>query len=205
MKLYFAKRTVSIAVAIGLQESGLDWTAQRVDFGSAEQTKPEFRAINPKARVPALQLSDGTVLTETGALLDYIAACAPQKGLVPSDPEPAAHVRSVMYYLASTMHVNHAHRGRGTRWADQASSHEDMAAKVPQTMAASAAYVEDECLRGTYVLGETFSIADAYLFVVCSWLEGDGVPLDGLPGITAFMKAMDARDSVKFCRAEDML
>ena len=114
-------------------------------------------------------------------------------------------MRSVMYYLASTMHIAHAHKMRGSRWADKAESYADMAAKVPSTMAACAAYVEAECLRGDYVCGDTFSIADPYLFVVCNWLAGDGVSVANYPKIAAFMARMETRDSVKTVRAKGMM
>lgn len=205
MNLFYANGTISIAPAIALIEAGLDHDLSRLDFAEAAQTKPEYLAINPKGRVPALVLADGTVLTETGALLDYIAALVPDAGLVPDAAADAAHMRAVMYYLASTMHVAHAHKMRGTRWADNAESHADMTAKVPQTMAACAAYVEAECIRGDYVCGDAFTVADAYLFVVCNWLAGDGVSVADYPKITAFMARMEARDSVKAVRAKGML
>lgn len=205
LKLFYAPGTISIAVAIALQEAGLDYEPIKVDFASAAQTKPDYLAINPKGRVPALVTSKGTILTETGAVLDYIATLAPAANLVPQDTEVAAHMRSVMYYLASTMHVAHAHKMRGSRWADQQSSFEDMKAKVPQTVAACAAYVEAECLRGDFVTGDQISLADPYLFVVCNWMEGDGVPRAGFPKIDAFLNRMETRDSVKAVRKLGML
>lgn len=205
MKLFYANGTISIAPAIALIEASLDHDLARIDFASAEQTKPEYLAVNPKGRVPALVLEDGTVLTETGALLDYIAALAPDAKLVPEAPAQAAHMRSVMYYLASTMHVAHAHKMRGSRWADRPESHADMTAKVPQTMRACAQFVEAECLQGDYICGAQFTVADAYLFVVCNWLAGDGVTVTDFPKITAFMTRMEARESVKALRAKGML
>lgn len=205
LKLYYAKGTISIAVAIALEEAALPYEAIKVDFATADQTKPEYLALNPKGRVPALVAEDGSVLTETGALLDYVAALAPKSALVPNEALSAVHMRSVMYYLASTMHIAHAHKMRGSRWADQQSSFDDMTAKVPETMAQCAAYVESECLRGDYVTGDTVSIADAYLFIVCSWLAGDGVTVSDYPKISAFLARMEARDSVKAVRAKQML
>lgn len=205
MNLFYTNGTISIAPAITLIEAGLDHGLTRIDFAKAEQGTPEYLAINPKGRVPALVLTDGTVLTETGALLDYIAARAPDASLVPTALEDAAHMRSVMYYLASTMHVAHAHKLRGIRWADNTDSFADMTRKVPETMTACAAYVEADCLRGDYVCGNDFSIADAYLFVVCTWLAGDGVALSDFPKVTAFMARMEDRPSVKAVRAKGML
>ncbi|MEH6645867.1 glutathione S-transferase family protein [Sulfitobacter sp.] len=205
MNLYYTNGTISIAPAIALLEAGLEHRLTKIDFASADQTKPEYLSINPKGRVPALVLDDGAILTETGALLDYIAALAPEAKLIPASPETAAHMHSVMYYLASTMHVAHAHKMRGNRWADKPESHADMAAKATETMTACAAYVEAECLRGDYVCGADFTIADAYLFVVCNWLAGDGVSVSDFPKITAFMARTDSRDSIRTLRTKGMI
>ncbi|WP_170787536.1 glutathione S-transferase family protein [Ruegeria lacuscaerulensis] len=204
MQLYYAPRTISVAVAIALEEAGLEYEAIKLDFAGGEQTKPAYKQINPKGRVPALVV-DGGILTETGALLEYIATIAPEAGLVPSDPIMAARMREVMYYLASTMHVNHAHKMRGARWADKQSSWKDMQGKVAQTMTASCDYISSNGLRGPFVLGDEFSLADAYLYVVCSWLEGDGVDVTAFPKIIAFRDAMEARASVQTVRAAGML
>tara|TARA_R110000850_G_scaffold31810_19_gene87260 strand:+ start:207 stop:827 length:621 start_codon:yes stop_codon:yes gene_type:complete len=205
LKLYWVKGTISIAVAIALEEAGLPYDAVQMDFKTADQTKPDYLAVNPKGRVPALALEDGTVLTETGALLDYIAAIAPTANLVPTAPKDAAHMRSAMYYLASTMHIAHAHKMRGSRWATQQSSFDDMTAMVPETMAACAAYVDTHILRGDYVLGDTFSIADPYLYVVCNWLSGDGVDVALYPKIQKFMSQMQTRPSVQTIYQKAML
>lgn len=204
MQLYYAPGTISIAVAIALEEAGLDYEAIKIDFANKEQTSPAFAQINPKSRVPALAV-DGGILTETGALLDYIADIAPDADLRPTDPVLLARMREVMYYLASTMHVNHAHKMRGSRWASKTSSYKDMQAKVPQTMADSCAHLSQYGLRGPFVLGDRLSLADCYLYVVCTWLQGDGVTLADFPKIQSFMAAMEQRDSVRAVSAKDML
>ena len=199
MQLFYAPNTISMSVAIALQEAGLGHELTRVDFTKAEQTSEAYIAKNPKGRVPTLIVGD-KALTETGALLEYIAALVPEKKLVPSDPLQAFKMRSVMFYLASTMHVNHAHKMRGSRWADQQTSCDDMTSKVPQTMATSASYIEDECLQGPFILGDTFCVADIYLFNVCTWLPGDGVEVKNYPKLTAHMAAMETRASVQKIR-----
>ena len=204
MQLYYAPGTISVAVAIALEEAGLDYEAVKIDFANKEQLSPAYAQINPKSRVPALAV-EGGILTETGALLDYIADITPEAGLRPSDPVLLARMREVMYYLASTMHVNHAHKLRGSRWASKTSSYKDMQAKVPQTMADSCAHLSQYGLRGPFVLGDEVSLADCYLYVVCTWLEGDGVTLADFPKIQSFMTAMEQRDSVRAVYAKDML
>lgn len=204
MQLFYEDGTISVAVALALNEAGLDYDTSRIDFDTGEQTKSGYQAINPKGRVPALAV-DGGILTETGAILEYVAAQAPEAGLVPSDPVLAARMREVMYYIASTMHVNHAHKARGPRWADNESSWQDMTAKVPQTMAQSAEHVENHCLRGPFVLGDTVSLADFYLLVACSWLPGDRVDLAPFPKLRAFIAAMAERPSVQRAVADGMI
>lgn len=195
MQLYYAPNTIALASLILCEEAGIDVTPTRVDFANSEQTKPDYAKVNPKGRVPAL-VTDQGILTETIAILEYLAP-----DMVPADPWDAARMREMMTYLASTMHVNHAHKMRGHRWADQDTSHADMTAKVPETMTASCAYVESK-LIGPFVMGETLTLADPYLFTVCTWLEGDGVDVSAFPKITAFRAAMEARASVKKARAE---
>ena len=204
MRLFYAPNTISIAAAITLHEAQLTYEPVLVDFRQGEQTAPAYLQINPKGRVPTLD-RDGGLITETGAILEYIAAIAPKAGLVPSDPVDAAHMRSVMFYLASTMHVNHAHRVRGSRWADNADSHKDMKSKVADNMTENARHVQTHYLRGDYVLGDTLSLADPYLFVACRWLEGDGVDLSALPAIDAYLTRMRSRASVQQTIAQGML
>jgi len=204
MKLYYADTTVAIAVLIALKETNLSYELINVDFGAKVQTTSEYLAINPKGSVPAL-VTDQGVLTETGALLDYIHALAPEAGLVPDDPFEAARMRELMYYLASTWHVNHAHKVHGERWADNTQSHEDMRAKAPETMRACCAYIEASLLKGPFLLGDSFSLADAYLYVVSGWLKGDGVDVSDYPKLTAFRKEMEKRSSVQAVLAAGMM
>src|SRR6056297_2436895 len=204
MKLYYAKGTIATATAITLHEAGIAFEPVRIDFKTAEQKGPDYTAINPKGRVPAL-VTDQGILTETGAILEHIADIAPAAGLRPSDPFEAAKMREAMCYLASTMHVNHAHKMRSHRWASEESSFADMKAKSVQTMTESATHVENHMLQGPYVLGETFSLADPYLYVACNWLEGDRVTVADYPKITAFIEAMRGRASVAQVIADNMI
>ncbi len=204
MKFYFAPNTISIAVAILLEELGLDYEPVKLDFASGEQTKPDYHKINPKGRVPALVTDDG-ILTETGAILEYLTARAENTDFLMADPWDMAQMRSVMFYLASTMHVNHAHKMRGHRWANHESSWQDMTSKVPETMTASCAFIEEDCLKTPFLMGDQFTLADPYLFIVCNWASGDGVDLTPFPKIRAFLATMEARPSVKAVRERGWL
>lgn len=193
LKLHCAPNTISVAVIVALNE-GVHWEPIHVDFKTAEQTRPDYLAINPKGRVPTLITPEGP-LTETGAILEYLGETAVPK-LVPADPLQRAAMREMMYYLASTMHVNHAHRFRGARWADDESARENMRAKVPETMTASCAYIEPR-IAGPYLSGPEPTLADCYLYPLSTWLKGDGVDVSAFPKLEAWKETMETRASVR--------
>jgi glutathione S-transferase len=202
MELFYTPNTISVVVAIALEEAGIAYAPRLVDFASGEQTKEPYLTLNPKGRVPALVTPQGT-LTETGAILDYIGTMAPD--FIPDDPFQAGRMREVMYYIASTFHVAHAHKMRGARWADLETSFADMRAKVPQTVGACCAYLESTYPLKPFVLGSDFTLADPYLYVVSTWGAGDGVEMAHFPELSAFMERMRARKSVQAVIAKGML
>jgi glutathione S-transferase len=195
LTLYYAPRTCSLATHIALAQAGADYATRRVDFSRSEQRSPEFLQINPNGRVPALATDRG-VLTETPALLMYVAQSFPAARLAPlDDPFALAQVQSFNSYLCSTVHVAHAHRFRGQRWADEPEAIAAMQKKVPQNMAACFELIESSLLKGPWVLGDTYSISDIYLFTIAQWLEGDGVDLQRFPKAAALQQRM-AEDPV---------
>ncbi len=198
LKLYCAPTTISTCVVTTLNE-GVHWEPIHVDVRGGEQTRPDYHKINPKGRVPVLVTPEG-VLTETGAILEYIGETALPR-LVPADPLHRARMREVMYYLASTMHVNHAHNRRGSRWANDQSSLDDMTAKVPETMAASSAYIES-VIEGPFLFGPEPTLADFYLYTIATWLAGDGVDIADYPKFAGFKAAMEERASVQKARSD---
>ena len=149
-----------------LQEAGAAYTAERLDFKTNQQNSPEYLAINPKGRVPSL-VTDRGILTETPAMLAFIAQSFPQAKLAPLDDAFAfAQVQAFNSYLCSTVHVATPTRcaaiaGRPTR-----SSFADMKRKVPETMAACFALIEREMLKGPWVMGEQYTVCDPYLFTL---------------------------------------
>src|SRR6202011_457846 len=202
-KLYYAPGTCALASHIALQEAGAAYTTERVDFKNNQQNSPEYLAINPKGRVPAL-VTDRGILTETPAMLAFIAQSFPQAKLAPLDDAFAfAQAQAFNSYLCSTVHVAHAHKMRGARWATEESSFADMKRKVPQTMAACFALIEREMLKGPWVMGEQYTICDPYLYTIAGWLEGDGVDLAALPKVADHRKRMSERPAVQKVLAEE--
>ncbi len=197
LKLFYAPGTCALACHIALEEAGADYEAVRLNFKEAEQTKPDYLAVNPKGRVPALVTEQG-VLTENVAILAYIAQRFPKAGLAPLDDLFAfGQVQAFNSYMASTVHVNHAHKIRGKRWADDPAALEDMKRKVPETMAASFALIEKAMFKGPWVMGEAYTICDPYLYTIGTWLEGDGVDPARTPAILDHRKRMEQRPAVQ--------
>ena len=197
LKLYYAPGTCALASHIALEEAGAAYTTERLDFKSNQQTSPEYLKVNPKGRVPAL-VSDHGVLTETPALLAYIAQSFPKAKLAPLDDAFAfAQVQAFNSYLCSTVHVAHAHKGRGYRWATEEPSFADMKGMVPKSMGACFALIERDMLKEPWVMGEQYTICDPYLFTLTGWLEGDGVDLATLPKVMAHRQRMAERPAVK--------
>lgn len=194
-KLYSAPGTCSLATHIALHEAGADFELVKVDFASAEQQGPAYLGINPKGRVPALVMEAG-ILTETPALLAFVAQQFPKAQLAPDDIFAFARMQEFNCYLASTVHVAHAHKRRASRWADDPAAIEAMRAKVPQTMSACAAIIESR-LAGPWVLGDRYSVSDGYLFTLARWLAGDGVEVERFPRIAAHLQRVGARPAAQ--------
>jgi glutathione S-transferase len=204
LTLFYAPNSCALASHIALEEAGADYALKRIDFGAAEQTKPDYLAINPKARVPALQTPRG-VLTETPAILAFVAQSFPQAALAPLGNAFAfAEVQAFNDYLCSTVHVAHAHRMRGYRWADDPVAIAAMQKKVPQSVGACFELIERGMFRGPWVLGDAYTIADPYLFTIAQWLEADGVNLEPLPRVLDHRRRMRERAAVRKALADEL-
>lgn len=196
MKLYVALGSAALAPHIALEEAGADYEAIKVDLNGGEQRKPEYLALNPKGRVPAL-VTDRGILTEAPAILGYIAELFPQAHLAPSDPFEFAQMQSFNAYICSTVHIAHAHGRRSYRWADEQTSFDDMKRKLPQTVGEAFDLIENEFLKGPWVMGEQYTICDPYLFTAALWRKGDGVLAERHPKVDEHMARMKLRPAVQ--------
>ncbi len=197
LKLFATPGTCAFASHIALEEAGAQFTLERISFADGQQSSAPYLAINPKGRVPALVTADG-VLTETPAILAYIAQRYPQANLAPlDDPFAFARIQSFNSYLCSTVHVAHAHRSRGRRWTDDPAALEALKQKVPQTVAAGFDHIEKHLFTGPYVMGEHYTIADPYLFTLARWMPGDSIDPDDFPVIAAHSALMRPRPAVQ--------
>jgi glutathione S-transferase len=196
-EIYYAPDTCALASMIALEEAGADYRAHKIDFDKADQRTADFLRINPKGRVPAL-VTEGGILTETPAILVYVAQRFPQAGLAPlDDPLGLARVQEFNSFVCSTLHVAHAHRMRGYRWADDPAAIAEMQRKAPEAVAGCYRLVEEAMLRGPWVMGDDYTLCDGYLFTLSRWMEDDHVNPALFPKVTAHRNRVQQRAAVK--------
>jgi glutathione S-transferase len=206
LKLYYAAHSCALATHIVLEDVGADYSTVRIEFAKEQQKSAEYLKVNPKGRVPAL-VTDRGILTETPAMLVYVAQSFPASKLaLIDDPFAFAQVQSFNSYLCSHLHVAHAHRMRGHRWvdADDAHSIAAMQRKVPESVGGAFDMIEREMLKGPWVMGEHYTICDAYLFTLAQWLEKDGVDPARIPRVVDHRRRMSERPSVQKAIAEEL-
>lgn len=203
LTLYYTPNTCALASHIALIEANAAYELRRIDFATTQQRSPDYLALNPKGRVPALVTPQG-VLTETPALLAFIAQSFPAAGLAPlNDPFAFARVQEFNSYLCATLHVAHAHRMRGHRWADDEAAIAAMQRKVPQSVGEGFALIESDMFVGPWVMGDSYTICDPYLFTLAQWMEADGVDPARFPKLLDHRNRMKARPSVLRAIAEE--
>ncbi|MBP0493706.1 glutathione S-transferase family protein [Pararoseomonas indoligenes] len=198
MKLYYAPGACSLGIHVLLEETGKPYELSLVDTKNGGQFSPEYVAVNPKSKVPALDLGDeGPVLTEWTAIASYLAAANPEAGLAPKDPLGMARAVEAVDYITGTVHP-HAFT-RQFRPHMFSGREEDHPKAVETARANAAKYFDllEKNWRGdTWVLPAGFSIADAALFFVEYWhvkRVGQSLP----PKLDAHFKAMLERPAVK--------
>jgi glutathione S-transferase len=202
-KFFYAPNTCALAVHIVLEETSAPYESVRLDFKENAQRKPDYLALNPKGRVPALLTEQG-VLTETPAILVFLAQRFPSVQLLPIDDAFAfAQLQAFNSYLCSTVHVAHAHSRRGARWADDAQAIEAMKHKVAANMSDCFTTIERHMFVGPWVSGDQYTVADAYFFTIASWLERDDVDTSALPTTLSHRRRMLERPAVQRALAQE--
>jgi glutathione S-transferase len=147
--------------------------------------------------VPALVTERG-ILTETPAMLAFIAQSVPAAQLMPlDDPFAFAQVQAFNSFLCSSLHDAHAHLMRGYRRADDPAAIASMQRKVPQSVGEGYALIERHMFAGPWVMGERYTVCDPYLFTLAQWLEADGIDPASVPLVSAHRARMHERPAVQ--------
>ena len=169
MKLLYSPGACSIGIHVLLEEIGKPYEAQLVNLREGGQFKPEFTAVNPKSKVPALVRDDGSVLTEYPAIAYWLARTNPDKKLLPDDVDAQARVLEALDYCVSTVHMQGFSRlFRASSYTPNPAD-EDKVKERGKEMAEKGFAVMDKALAGKDYLAGAFSIADSALFYVEFW------------------------------------
>jgi glutathione S-transferase len=192
MKLYFSPGACSLSPHIVLREAGLDFSAERVDLGKKlTASGVDFRTINPKGYVPALQLDDGSVLTEGAVIVQYLADRAPASQLAPAvGTQERYQLMEWLNYIASEVHKSFS------PLFNPATS-DDGKAAARAAILHRLKFVEQSLQGRDYLMGAQFTVADAYLFTVLGWAGHVQLSLAELPAIQAYIARVAARPAVQ--------
>lgn len=193
MQLYFSPGSCSLSPHILLHEIKAQFDLDQVDLANkTTQDGADYRTICRKGYVPALKLDNGEILTEGVAILQYLADTHPEAGLAPANGTvERAKLQGMLNFISSELHKSFAPLFSETASADMQSLAKEKIAKCFD-------YIEARFSDGRhYIMGNEFSIADIYLFVVTNWSNFKAIDLTPWPKLKAFMAQMVARKSVK--------
>ena len=192
MKLYFSPGACSLSPHIILHEAGLAHETEKVDLrAKTTASGKDFSTINPKGYVPALEIDGGVVLTEGPAIVQYLADQAPEKNLVPKAGTIERYqVQSWLNFISTELHKNYSP-------LFNPASTDDIKKMAAANLTKRYEYLDQELGQREYVFGTSFSVADAYLFVVTNWAGMVKFDLSKFANVQAFQQRIGARPGVQ--------
>ena len=201
MKLYYSPGACSLSPHIVLEEAGLPYEPVLASTKTHKlQDGTDYYTINPKGYVPLLELDDGQRLTEGPAIVQYLADLAPAKGLAPANGTMARYrLQEWLNFITSELH-----KGIGGMFNPA------MPEEAKTLMRARATdrlkWVDNQLAGKAYLMGDAFSVADAYLFTVARWSKLVGIDISGMTELTAYLDRVAARPAVQSAmKAEGLL
>jgi glutathione S-transferase len=201
MKLFYASGSCSLSPHIVAHEAGIEVHPQKVDLKTKTVTSAgDFLALNPKGYVPALQLDNGEVLTEGPVIAQYLADLKPETGLAPAAGTMARYrLQEWLGYINSELHKSYSLLFRPDTAAETRAERQAYLRK-------RYAVVESQLEGRPYLLGNTFTVADAYLFTITSFADTVKFDLSAFPNVRTFQERVFARPAVKAAmRAEGLI
>jgi glutathione S-transferase len=192
LKLYFAPGACSLSPHIVLRETGLDFELEQVNL-MTKKTKAgaDFLAVNPKGQVPVLKLDDGDILTEGPAIVQYVADQKPAAGLLPKAGTMARyHTQEWLNFITSDLH-------KVFTPLFLPNTPDEYVKITKERLAGKFAYLDKQLAARPYLMGETFTVPDAYCFVIVSWAKYKDIDLAGWPNLKSYCDRVGARPKVQ--------
>lgn len=191
MKLYFSPGACSLSPHIILREAGLDFTLQKVDtYVHKTADGLDFYSINPKGQVPTAELDNGEILTEGSIIAQYIAESAENRDLLPASGLPRYRVLEWQNYISSELHKSFAPLFDADMPAEGKT-------RVAELLRKKFAWVNSRLEGHTYLTGDTFTVADAYLFTVSGWSKHVNLDISDFAHLQKFLASVKARPHVQ--------
>ncbi|NGX96629.1 MAG: glutathione transferase GstA [Candidatus Afipia apatlaquensis] len=192
MKLYYSPGACSLSPHIALKEAGLPFDLVKVDLKAKKlEDGSDYTQVNPKGQVPALGLESGDLLTEGAVIVQMIADKAPQKNLAPAHGSSERYkLQEWLNFIASELHKNFSP-------LFQPALSDDTKAFFKDRLMGKFKYI-DQALKGRdYVMGQHFTVPDAYLFTMLAWADRVGLDISGLPNLVGYKARVAARPKVQ--------
>lgn len=191
MKLFYKAGACSLAVHIVLEETGLPYSTEAVDLGSKQLASGgDYLTINAKGYVPALQLASGEVLTEGPSITQYLADLVPAKQLAPANGTlERVRLQSWLTFIGTELH-----KAFGALFAN---APDEWKKVVIANLHKRLAYTDQQLAGKRYLAGDSFTIADAYLFTVLNWCQYVGIDLAPYTKLQALIAEVAARPAVQ--------
>jgi glutathione S-transferase len=201
MKLYYSPGACSLAVHIVAREAGVPIELVQVDLAT-HRTRDgrDYHEVNPRGYVPALVLDDGTVLTEVAALVQYLADLKPAAGLAP-EPGTMERVKLHMWltFISSELHKQFS------PWLWHDDTAESTVRAVKDKIATRFDELDRKLASQPYLLGDRFSVADAYAFAIINWVNFLKMDLVTYPALAEYLRRISARPKVQEALAAERL
>lgn len=197
LTLYYSPGACSMATHMTLEEVGAEFTPKRVMLANDEQKTEAYLRVNPRGRVPALALEDGTVLTENVAILPYLAERFPEKRLMPDDALGRAQAISLMAWFASGVHPIFTHVRRPERFVSDEAARPDVVATAMKSFWAACQEIERTLGGREHFVGDRLSVADIYSLVFYNWAYRVDLPVQELGAFTKLKDRVANRPGIR--------
>ena len=198
MKLFFAPGTCSLAPHIILHEAGIAHEREKVDLKTKQCASGDYRSINPKGSVPSVQLDNGEVLTEGPAILQYLADMNSQGTLIPKNGTwDRYRLQEWLNFITSEIHKGFTPLFGADRMVPSSEGNQQLKAFVKEALGKKFTLLAQTLEKQPFLMGEMFTVADAYLFTCLSWAPKVGIDLKAWPSIDKFMARIADRPKVQ--------
>jgi glutathione S-transferase len=202
LTLYYSPGACSMASHIALEETGKPYEAKETSLAKGQHKTPEYLAVNPHGKVPAL-IVDGQLLTENTAILTYIGKQFPETGMLPVDPFEQARCISQMAWFSNTPHISQRGIMRPYRFASVEGHHDDVKQTMKNNFWKNLQEIDEAIDGNTWVLCDRYTMADPYALVFYRWGIRADLPMNELKSYTKLKDRLLSRPAVRTVLARE--